>query len=205
MFAVGITGGIGSGKSTAADRFIELGVPAIDADVVARELVKPGRSALKRVIDTFGVEVTTADGRLDRVKLRKIVFSDSEKKSQLENILHPEIHAEILRQLSESTAPYKVVVIPLLAESKRQYPLDRILVIDAPHELQIERVSARDNQSPQEAEHIIQLQASRQARMAIADDVIVNNGSTQDLQHQVDALHKKYLAYACGSDEPENA
>ncbi len=205
MFAVGITGGIGSGKSTATDRFIELGVPAIDADVVARELVKPGRSALKRVIDTFGVEVATADGRLDRIKLRKIVFSDSEKKSQLENILHPEIHAEILRQLSESTAPYTVVVIPLLAESKRQYPLDRILVIDAPHELQIERVSARDNQSPQEAEHIIQLQASRQARMAIADDVIVNNGSTQDLQHQVDALHKKYLAYACGSEEPENA
>ena len=205
MFAVGITGGIGSGKSTAADRFVELGVPAIDADVVAREVVKPGRSALKRVIDTFGVEVATTDGRLDRVKLRKIVFSDSEKKSQLENILHPEIHAEILRQLSESTAPYTVVVIPLLAESKRQYPLDRILVIDAPHELQIDRVSVRDNQSPQEVEHIIQLQASRQARMAIADDVIVNNGSTQDLQHEVDALHKKYLAYACGSDQPENA
>ena len=205
MFAVGITGGIGSGKSTAAGRFVELGVPAIDADVVAREVVKPGRSALKRVIDTFGVEVATTDGRLDRVKLRKIVFSDSEKKSQLENILHPEIHAEILRQLSESTAPYTVVVIPLLAESKRQYPLDRILVIDAPHELQIDRVSVRDNQSPQEVEHIIQLQASRQARMAIADDVIVNNGSTQDLQHEVDALHKKYLAYACGSDQPENA
>lgn len=204
MLAVGITGGIGSGKSAAADRFSELGVPIIDADVIARQIVEPGRPACRKVIDAFGDEVASDDGGLNRAKLRKIIFSEPEKKTLLENILHPEIHAEILRQIAELSTPYTIVVIPLLAESKRQYPLDRILVIDAPAELQVSRVSARDDQSESEVKRVIQLQSSRPDRLAIADDVIENTGSLQSLRNSVDALHEKYLAIARGSNQSED-
>ncbi len=196
MLAVGITGGIGSGKTAAADRFAELGVPVIDADVIARQVVEPGRPTCQRVIETFGADFATPDGRLDRIKLRKIVFSEPEKKTQLENILHPAIHAEILHQLSNLSVPYAVVVIPLLAESKRKYPLDRVLVIDAPMNLQISRVSDRDNESAQEVERIIRLQATRKERLAIADDIISNTGSKHSLRDSVDELHSKYLTIA---------
>ena len=204
MLAVGITGGIGSGKSAAANRFSELGVPVIDADVIARQVVEPDRPACRKVIDAFGDEVASDGGGLNRARLRKVVFSEPEKKSQLESILHPEIHAEILRQIAELSVPYAIVVIPLLAESKRQYPLDRILVIDAPTELQISRVSVRDNQSASEVERVIELQSSRQNRLAIADDVIENSGSLQSLRNSVDALHEKYLAIVRCSSQSEN-
>ena len=204
MLAVGITGGIGSGKSAAADRFSELGVPIIDADVIARQIVEPGRPACRKVIDAFGDEVASDDGGLNRAKLRKIIFSEPEKKTLLENILHPEIHAEILRQIAELSTPYTIVVIPLLAESKRQYPLDRILVIDAPAELQVSRVCARDDQSESEVKRVIQLQSSRPDRLAIADDVIENTGSLQSVRNSVDALHGKYLAIARGSNQSED-
>ena len=204
MLAVGITGGIGSGKSAAADRFSELGVPIIDADVIARQIVEPGRPACRKVIDAFGDVVASDDGGLNRAKLRKIIFSEPEKKTLLENILHPKIHAEILRQIAELSTPYTIVVIPLLAESKRQYPLDRILVIDAPAEFQVSRVSARDDQSESEVKRVIQLQSSRPDRLAIADDVIENTGSLQSLRNSVDALHEKYLAIARGSNQSED-
>ena len=204
MLAVGITGGIGSGKSAAADRFSELGVPVIDADVIARQVVEPSQPACRKVIDAFGDEVASDDGGLNRAKLRKIIFSEPEKKTLLENILHPEIHAEILRQIAELSTPYTIVVIPLLAESKRQYPLDRIVVIDAPAELQVSRVSARDDQSESEVKRVIQLQSSRPDRLAIADDVIENTGSLQSLRNSVDALHEKYLAIARGSNQSED-
>ncbi|MDE0310445.1 MAG: dephospho-CoA kinase [Acidiferrobacterales bacterium] len=196
MLTVGITGGIGSGKSAAADRFAELGVPVIDADVIARQIVEPGRPACSKVIETFGAEFAAADGGLDRGKLRKLVFSDSGKITRLEDILHPEIHAEILRRLSDLSAPYAVVVIPLLAESKRSYPLDRVLVIDAPSQLQISRVSDRDGETAQEVEKIISLQATRKDRLRVADDVISNTGTRQSLTSAVDELHSKYLAIA---------
>ena len=204
MLAVGITGGIGSGKSAAADRFSELGVPIIDADVIARQIVEPGRPACRKVIDAFGDEVASDDGGLNRAKLRKIIFSEPEKKTLLENILHPEIHAEILRQIAELSTPYTIVVIPLLAESKRQYPLDRILVIDAPAELQVSRVCARDDQSESEVKRVIQLQSSRPDRLAIADDVIENTGTLQSLNNAVDALHERYLSIARGSSQSED-
>ena len=205
MLVVGITGGIGSGKSTAADRFGELGVPVIDADVVAREVVEPGQPACRRVIETFGEEVANEDGGLNRARLRQIVFADAVKKADLENILHPIIHAEILQQLSQLTATYAIVVIPLLAESKREYPLDRILVVDIPPELQLDRVSVRDQQSAEQIQRIIDLQASRQERLAIADDVISNAGTTEDLLKSVDELHKKYLKIAQSPDRSEHA
>ena len=196
MFTVGVTGGIGSGKSSAADRFRQLGVPVIDADVVARQIVEPGMPALQEIINTFGESVASDRGKLDRAALRKIIFSDSSRKSQLEAILHPRIYDEILRLLSELSTPYAIVVIPLLAESKREYPLDRILVIDVPSDVQISRVTTRDGQSTEEVERIISSQASRYSRLAIADDVIENIGSKDDLYERVDAMHLTYLEYA---------
>ena len=201
MLVVGITGGIASGKTAASNRFSELGVPVVDADVIAHQIVEPGRPACKKVIVEFGSEIAIEDGGFDRAKLRKIVFADSKKKELLESILHPEIRKEILRQLSELSAPYAIVVIPLLAESKSGYPLDRVLVIDVPEDIQIERVKARDATTTEEAERIIRLQASRAKRLAMADDTIVNTGSIQTLNEFIDELHQKYLSLAAKLSE----
>ena len=201
MLVVGITGGIASGKTAASNRFAELGVPVVDADVIAHQIVEPGRPACKKVIEEFGPEIAIEDGGFDRAKLRKIVFADSKKKELLESILHPEIRNEILRQLSELSAPYAIVVIPLLAESKSGYPLDRVLVIDVPEDIQIERVKARDATTTEEAERIIRLQASRAKRLAMADDTIMNTGSIQSLNDSIDELHRKYLSLAAKLSE----
>ena len=201
MLVVGITGGIASGKTAASNRFAELGVPVVDADVIAHQIVEPGRPACKKVIEEFGPEIAIEDGGFDRAKLRKIVFADSKKKELLESILHPEIRKEILRQLSELSSPYAIVVIPLLAESKSGYPLDRVLVIDLPEDIQIQRVKARDAITTEEAERIIHLQASRTKRLAMADDTIVNTGSIQTLNESVEELHHKYLSLANNSNE----
>lgn len=201
MLTVGVTGGIGSGKSSAANRFRQLGVPVIDADLIARQIVEPGMPALQEIINAFGESVANDQGELDRSALRKIIFLDSNRKSQLEAILHPRIYNEILRLLSELSTSYAIVVIPLLAESKREYPLDRILVIDVPSDVQISRVTTRDNQSTEEVEQIISSQASRHSRLEIADDIIENVGSTDDLSERVDAMHLTYLEYARKSNQ----
>ena len=196
MLKIGLTGGIGSGKSTAAEQFLKLGAPVIDADVIAREIVEPGNPAFEAVIAAFGDQIVGGDGRLDRKALRSIVFADPEQKSRLESILHPQIYTEILHQLEQITYPYCVVVIPLLAESKRNYPLDRILVVDLPEKLQIARTSTRDQESAKHVEQIIQSQASRQQRLSIADDVIENSGTPATLLKNIDSLHQKYLELA---------
>ena len=196
MLKIGLTGGIGSGKSTAAEQFLKLGAPVIDADVIAREIVEPGKPAFEAVIAAFGDQIVGEDGRLDRKALRNIVFADPEQKSRLESILHPQIYTEILHQLEQITYPYCVVVIPLLAESKRNYPLDRILVVDLPEELQIARTSTRDQESAKHVEQIIRSQASRQQRLSIADDVIENSGTPAALLENIDSLHQKYLELA---------
>ena len=196
MLKIGLTGGIGSGKSTAAEQFLKLGAPVIDADVIAREIVEPGKPAFEAVIAAFGDQIVGEDGRLDRKALRNIVFADPEQKSRLESILHPQIYTEILHQLEQITYPYCVVVIPLLAESKRNYPLDRILVVDLPEKLQIARTSMRDKESAKHVEQIIQSQASRQQRLSIADDVIENSGTPETLLRNIDSLHQKYLELA---------
>ena len=196
MLKIGLTGGIGSGKSTAAEQFLKLGVPVIDADVIAREIVEPGKPAFEAVIAAFGDQVVGEDGQLDRKALRNIVFADPEQKSRLESILHPQIYTEILHQLEQIAYPYCVVVIPLLAESKRNYPLDRILVVDLPEKLQIDRTTARDKESEKHIEQIIQSQASRQQRLSIADDVIENSGTPETLLRNIDSLHQKYLELA---------
>ena len=205
MLKVGLTGGIGSGKSTAARRFEELGVPIVDADVIARNVVEPGKPALEEVIAAFGKKVVNSDGELDRIELRKIVFENIEHKALLESILHPRIYDEILRQLDHLSAPYCVVVIPLLVESKRIYPLDRVLVIDLPHTLQLERTSARDQQSEEKINKIIQSQSSRDKRLSLADDIVENSGAVESLHEKIDLLHQKYteLAHQFESTAPE--
>ena len=196
MLKVGLTGGIGSGKSTAAQRFEELGVPIVDADIIARNVVEPGKPALEEVITAFGAKVVNSDGELDRTELRKIVFENEEHKALLESILHPRIYDEILQQLGQLSAPYCIVVIPLLAESKRIYPLDRVLVIDLPHALQLERTSARDQQSEEKIDKIIQSQSSREQRLSLADDIVENSGTVDSLCERIDLLHQKYTDLA---------
>lgn len=199
MLVVGLTGGIGSGKSTAARRFEELGVAVIDADVIAREVVEPGKSGFNEVVAAFGDQVVGHDGKLDRAVLRSIIFADAEQKMRLEGILHPKIYAEILQQLDDVLTPYCIVVIPLLAESKRDYPLDRVLVVDLPEALQVARTTLRDRQTVNNIEDIIRSQASRKQRLAIADDVVENSGTPEELCKVIDALHQQYLQHAKSS------
>lgn len=197
MFAVGLTGGIGSGKSTVADYFSALGVPLIDADVIARQLTAPGGAALESIRATFGEAVMQADGTLDRAALRQHVFADADARHQLEALLHPLIRQRVEQALATLNAPYALVVIPLLVETGGYRDrLDRVLVVDCPEELQIARVTARSGLAPDEARAILAAQAGRAERLAIADDVITNADSVGALQAEVKTLHQRYLALA---------
>ncbi len=193
---VGLTGGIGSGKSTVARRFEALGVPVIDADVIAREVVKPGQPCLQRIIDTFGKDVLDETGRLDRRRLRERVFNDDAARRRLEAILHPAIRARMLERLDRIDAPYAVLVIPLLLETDQQDLVDRVLVVDAPEDLQIERTRQRDRASPEEVRKILRAQMDRETRLAAADDILDNRHDPAALLRQTDALHTRYLALA---------
>ena len=191
---IGLTGGIASGKSTVADLFAELGVPIIDTDLIAREVVEPGRPALDEIRETFGPSAIDADGRLDRNAMRAIVFADDAKRRTLEGILHPRIRAEAARQAALATGPYHIVVVPLLAESPMRAEMDRILVVDCSVATQLERLLARDAGSRDQAERMIAAQATREERLAIADDVIENDGDLADTRRQVADLHAHYLS-----------
>ncbi|MFN3544124.1 MAG: dephospho-CoA kinase [Thiobacillus sp.] len=195
MLKVGLTGGIGSGKSTVAALFAARGVPVIDTDVIARELTAPAGLAIGEIRTAFGDGVLQADGGLDRGALRRLIFSDANARRQLEAILHPRIRAQVEYTLGALQAPYALIVIPLLVETgSYRDVLDRVLVVDCPEALQIERVIARNGLSRGEVEAILAAQVSRAARLAAADDVIENIGSTDDLQAAVAALHARYLA-----------
>ena len=194
---IGLTGGIASGKSMVTQRFAELGVPVIDADVASRSVVEPGKPGLAQVVRRFGVGVLDADGRLDRRALRSLIFKDSSLRQALDAILHPLIRAEMEREAAEANGPYVVMAIPLLVEGgspgKR---VDRVLVVDADEALQIQRLRARDGSSEDEARAILVSQASRTARLAAADDVLLNTGSVAELRQAVDRLHEQYLQQA---------
>jgi dephospho-CoA kinase len=192
VLIVALTGGIGSGKSAASELFAQRGVPVIDTDHIARELVEPGQPALRAIADTFGREVLRADGSLDRRRLRERVFADPEQRRRLEAILHPRIQDEVTRRVAELDVPYCIVVVPLLMESGTGYAVDRILVVDVPPEIQLERTRARDGISDAQARAILAAQASRAERLAVADDIIDNAGSLEALESQVQALHSKY-------------
>jgi dephospho-CoA kinase len=193
---IGLTGGIASGKSTVADMFAERGVPVIDTDVIAREVVQPGEPALSEIEQAFGPEVIDGDGRLHRRRLRELVFNDDGKRARLESILHPRIRDAAVEQAESADGPYQVIVVPLLVGSAMQQLMDRILVVDVRETTQLERLMQRDAESEEQARRMISAQAGRKERLAIADDVVMNDGSLRKTAGQVAELHRKYLELA---------
>lgn len=191
---IGLTGGIASGKTTVANIFAKLGIEIVDADIVAREVVEPGTPALQKISEHFGPSVLSEDGKLDRIALRKIIFSDDRAKAWLNGLLHPLIRSTIVEQLERTTSPYSILVAPLLLENNMQSLVSRILVIDTEVSTQIERTMARDNSDAAQAKAIISAQIARDKRLALADDVIKNNGMINNLTNDVKKLHDDYLA-----------
>ncbi len=193
MLKIGLTGGIGCGKSTVAALFHNYGIPVIDADVIAHQLTQPGQPALADIAQVFGNHVMNSDGSLHRGQVRELIFSDAEKKQQLESILHPLIFAQMQTQIALLTAPYCLVCIPLLIEKHKTAFVDRVLVVDCSTSLQLERVKMRDNLTTLQIEAIIAAQASRAERLQAADDIIDNSNSAVQLAQQVKTLHNSYL------------
>ncbi|HHQ4527663.1 TPA: dephospho-CoA kinase [Aeromonas hydrophila] len=197
MYVVAITGGIGSGKTTVANQFAELGIEVVDADVIAREVVEPGTPALAAIATHFGSGVITPDGQLDRRRLRERVFTDPQAKGWLNALLHPLIRTEMQRQCAAARSPYCLLVVPLLVENRLTALANRVLVIDVDEATQIERTCRRDGVSHEQAQAILAAQASRAERLAAADDVLDNqNGTPEAIKSRILALHETYLAFA---------
>lgn len=197
MYVVAITGGIGSGKTTVANQFAELGIEVVDADVIAREVVEPGTPALAAIAAHFGPAVITPAGQLDRRRLRERVFTDPQAKSWLNALLHPLIRTEMQRQCAAARSPYCLLVVPLLVENRLTALANRVLVIDVDEATQIERTCRRDGVSHEQAQAILAAQANRAERLAAADDVLDNqNGTPEAIKSRILALHETYLAFA---------
>ncbi|KXJ43800.1 MULTISPECIES: dephospho-CoA kinase [Marinobacter] len=196
MAVVGLTGGIGSGKSTVARLFGALGVHWVDADDVAREVVEPGTPALEKIAEHFGQEILLPDGSLDRAALRRIVFDAPEERAWLEELLHPVIREELMRQLRPDnySLPYVLLVSPLLLETDQHELVDKIVVVDVPVDVQIKRTMARDTDDRAQVERIIAAQMAREKRLQKADDVVDNNLAMMDVERQVEQLHQTFLA-----------
>ena len=193
---IGLTGGIASGKSTVAKLFGALGVPIIDTDQIARDVVEPGQPPLERLVEHFGKGILTPDGHLDRPKLREIVFSDPKARADLEALTHPAIGTAVEALSAAAGGPYQVLVIPLLVEKGLGARRERVLVVDCPEALQIQRLQARDGSTLEQAQAILNAQASRAARLKAAHDVILNESDIASLRDQVSALHRRYLELA---------
>ena len=196
MLIIGLTGGIGSGKSVASDKFKSLGIAVVDADVASRTVVEPGKPALKEIEDHFGSGIITAEGKLDRNNLREIIATDPEERKWLESVLHPKIGEQITKEISESTSIYTLFVAPLLLETNSQEMCSRVVVVDVPKDVQIRRTAKRDKVSPNQVEQMVAAQMEREKRLEKADDVLLNNGTIEDLEKQVEELHKKYIQMA---------
>jgi dephospho-CoA kinase len=199
VLRIGLTGGIASGKSLVADMFASLGIPVIDTDKLAREIVARGQPALAEITQAFGQHILTTDGELDRPRLREIVFQDESRRLRLEAILHPRIRDKTLQAAVSAGGPYQVIVVPLLIESGFEELVDRILVVDAPEAQQRERLLIRDGETPEQVDRIMEAQLSRKLRLAAADDVIDNSGSRIATFRQVESLHEKYLSICGGA------
>jgi dephospho-CoA kinase len=196
-YVVGLTGGIGSGKSAVADEFARLGAAVVDTDAIAHELTRAGGAAIDGVRALFGDGAIGGDGAMDRAKVRELVFADRAAKKRLESLLHPLIRAESERRIAAAKSPYVVHVVPLLVESQGyRERVNRVLVVDCPEALQMERVRARSGLSAAAVEAIMKTQVSREKRLAAADDVIDNSGPVAALQKQVEKLHQTYLGIA---------
>lgn len=202
MLKVGLTGGIGCGKTTVSQFFAELHVPIVDADSISHQLVAPGQPALLSIRKAFGDTVLSPDGSLNRPQLREIVFSNPQKKQQLESILHPLVYKAIQNAIDQLDYPYSILSIPLLLETKMTHFVDRVLVVDCPIELQIARVKSRDGLSESRIQSIINSQVSREIRLSLADDVIDNSESGSKLAEQVKKLHNLYLSISAASGQP---
>ena len=196
MWTVGLTGGIGSGKSAASALFEQYGICVVDADVVAREVVEPGTSALTQITEHFGSEILNTQMQLDRAKLRTIIFSNPEEKDWLEHLLHPLIRKEIAYQLEHAHSPYAILVSPLLFETDQHQLVSRTLLIDLPEALQVERASQRDNSDAQEIKKIMANQLSRECKIDKADDIISNLHDFEYLREEVERQHLHYLELA---------
>jgi dephospho-CoA kinase len=196
MLVIALTGGIGSGKSAVSRHLESLGVPVMDADLLARQLVQPGSPALDEILSIFGDHLLDDEGQLDRAALRQIVFDQPEQRQRLEDILHPRIKQMMLQWLAEQTAPYAVLVIPLLFETGQQDVADRILVVDCEESQQILRISARDNLTDEQIGQILNAQVDRATRLRGADDIIENNGNLLELIEATENLHQQYLDLA---------
>jgi dephospho-CoA kinase len=189
---IALTGGIASGKSAVAELFARLGAPVLDADRIARDVVEPGTATLARLVEEFGPDILDSAGRYDRAKMRSQVFADPDRRRRLEAITHPAIREELARRSAAAGGAYQIHVIPLLVEGGRTDAYDRILVVDCPEQNQLDRLMARDGSSIDEAQRILAAQASREQRLAVADDVIVNTGTLADLERFVLTLHRNY-------------
>ena len=196
VFRVGLTGGIASGKSTAAKFFGALGVPILDSDQVARDVVEPGQPPLERLVQRFGASILTPDGHLDRPALRDIIFSDPKARADLEELTHPAIGAAMQARSASAGGPYQILVIPLLVEKNLRSHVDRVLVVDCAEELQLRRLRARDRSTARQAKAILDAQAPRAVRLKAADDVITNEADMSAVQRQVETLHTRYLELA---------
>ena len=195
---LGLTGGIGSGKSAVAQHFIDLGIHLVDADHAARWVVEPGRPALTKIAERFGPQVLQADGSLDRTALRQLVFQDETQRRWLEGLLHPLIFQEIAQYLARAESPYAILVSPLLVESGQHRITQRVLVVDAPEQLQLQRSMARDNSSEEQIRAILKAQTSREERLRHAHDVLTNDKDLTWLKGEVERLHQFYLTLRGG-------
>ncbi|CAA0109826.1 Dephospho-CoA kinase [Halioglobus japonicus] len=193
---VGITGGIGSGKSAVTKRLEQYDITVVDADVVAREIVEPGKPALTAIADHFGADILQPDGQLDRAKLRARIFSDESERRWLEQLTHPLIGEEIVNQIAASRSPYTVLSSPLLLDTSQKALTDCVVVVDTSEALQIERTVQRDSNDEAQVKRIMAAQLARDERLSLADIVIDNSGSLDELNSQVDELHKEFLLRA---------
>lgn len=198
-FRIGVTGGIGSGKTTVADLFAARGIAVIDADEIGRQLTTPGQPAFDEIVSHFGAYMLTPSGELDRARLRARVFADVSERRQLEAILHPRIREQLLRATADATTPYCLLVVPLLAEKGLRMLADRVLVVEAEPDIQLARVMQRGIAAGQ-AREMLAAQASNAERRAIADDIVVNNGDRSLLATEVARLHALYLELSAGAD-----
>lgn len=193
---VGLTGGIGSGKSTVSTLFAALGVPVIDTDQIARDVVAPGTPLLAQVLARFGAQLRNARGELDRRALRERVFADAAERAELEALMHPAIMAELQRRAQSAGGAYQILVIPLLVEHELRNAVDRVLLVDCAPDLQLRRVQVRDGVTLAEAQAVLAAQASRTARLSATDDVIHNDGDLVRLRDQVESIHARYITLA---------
>jgi dephospho-CoA kinase len=196
VFRIGLTGGIASGKTTVANLFAALGVPVVDTDLLAREVVAPGTPLLRKITDHFRIPLLPADGGLDRQALRERIFEDPAERKWLEQQLHPAIRALTDERCDAADGPYVIVAIPLLVETDGAARFSRVLVVDCEPALQLARLMARDGSTREQAERMLTAQATREARLAVADDVIHNDGDIASLRDQVEKLHRQYVASA---------